>query len=106
MSIFIFLDCYQYLGVSNGSVIDSQILESSSIDNNHKGINGRLNGATSWATSETSGFYLVGKGSIMIMYVNVNGNDLALPHVYSKRQFAVLNTGSGNRRVYTDSFPF
>ena len=28
---------------------------------------------------------------------------LALPHVYSKRRFGVVNTGSGNRRVYTDS---
>ena len=51
----IFTDCYQQLGVENGSIADSQISESGSIDANHKGSQGRLNGPMSWSTNEQTG---------------------------------------------------
>ncbi|XP_076807104.1 uncharacterized protein LOC143450437 isoform X3 [Clavelina lepadiformis] len=50
--------CYSQLGVENGTVSDSQITESSSIDGNHRGNSGRLNGDRSWATNEGVGAWV------------------------------------------------
>nr|XP_039250734.1 LOW QUALITY PROTEIN: macrophage mannose receptor 1-like [Styela clava] len=50
--------CLEQLGMENGTISDSMISESSSIDSSHSGKNGRLNSARSWATNGGEGAWI------------------------------------------------